>query len=181
MRGGNVKTFRWDHRLQIPNLFMALKRVTCRSAPFFAPSSLPPSTFPAPYEDDEGKPRPQRSRWQKHLFNFTVFIRILIRTPFCGSGRRPAPRAGSRASWAWRHECRRASDPVKKIAVVQNQTNTHTHTHTTKIKTKAERTITQGLKTMAQGLRKKEETKISTSFSVGFHNRYELLLNEGDR
>ena len=26
-RGGNVKTFRWDHRLQIQNLFMAFKRV----------------------------------------------------------------------------------------------------------------------------------------------------------
>ena len=25
--GGNVKTFRWDQRLQIPNLFMAFKRV----------------------------------------------------------------------------------------------------------------------------------------------------------
>ena len=25
--GGNVKTFRWDHRLQIQNLFMAFKRV----------------------------------------------------------------------------------------------------------------------------------------------------------
>ena len=28
VRGGNVKTFRWDHRLQIiQNLFMAFKRV----------------------------------------------------------------------------------------------------------------------------------------------------------
>ena len=26
-RGKNVKTFRWDHRLQIQNLFMAFKRV----------------------------------------------------------------------------------------------------------------------------------------------------------
>ena len=25
--GGNVKTFRWDHRLQIQNLFMTFKRV----------------------------------------------------------------------------------------------------------------------------------------------------------
>ena len=25
--GKNVKTFRWDHRLQIQNLFMAFKRV----------------------------------------------------------------------------------------------------------------------------------------------------------
>ena len=27
VRGKNVKTFRWDHRLQIQNLFMAFKRV----------------------------------------------------------------------------------------------------------------------------------------------------------
>ena len=27
VRGENVKTFRWDHRLQIQNLFMAFKRV----------------------------------------------------------------------------------------------------------------------------------------------------------
>ena len=27
VRGGNVKTFRWDQRLQIQNLFMAFKRV----------------------------------------------------------------------------------------------------------------------------------------------------------
>ena len=27
VRGKNVKTFRWDHRLQIQNLFEALKRV----------------------------------------------------------------------------------------------------------------------------------------------------------
>ena len=27
VRGENVKTFRWDHRLQIQNLFMAVKRV----------------------------------------------------------------------------------------------------------------------------------------------------------
>ena len=26
-RGKNVKTFRWDHRLQIQNLFVAFKRV----------------------------------------------------------------------------------------------------------------------------------------------------------
>ena len=30
VRGGNVKTFRWDHRLQIQNLFMAFKRVPRR-------------------------------------------------------------------------------------------------------------------------------------------------------
>ena len=28
--GKNVKTFRWDHRLQIQNLFMAFKRVLFR-------------------------------------------------------------------------------------------------------------------------------------------------------
>ena len=27
VKGENVKTFRWDHRLQIQNLFMAFKRV----------------------------------------------------------------------------------------------------------------------------------------------------------
>ena len=27
VRGGNVKTFRWDHRLQRSDLFMAFKRV----------------------------------------------------------------------------------------------------------------------------------------------------------
>ena len=27
VRGKNVKTFRWDHRLQIRNLFMALKLI----------------------------------------------------------------------------------------------------------------------------------------------------------
>ena len=27
VRGENVKTFRWDHRLQIQNIFMAFKRV----------------------------------------------------------------------------------------------------------------------------------------------------------
>ena len=27
VRGGNVKTFRWDHGLQIQNLFVAFKRV----------------------------------------------------------------------------------------------------------------------------------------------------------
>ena len=27
VRGGNIKTFKWDHRLQRPNLFMAFKRV----------------------------------------------------------------------------------------------------------------------------------------------------------
>ena len=26
-QGGNVKTFRWDHRLQIQNIFMTFKRV----------------------------------------------------------------------------------------------------------------------------------------------------------
>ena len=30
VRGENVKTFRWDHRLQIQNLFMAFKRVPRR-------------------------------------------------------------------------------------------------------------------------------------------------------
>ena len=27
VKGGNVKTFRWDHRVQIQNLFMAFNRV----------------------------------------------------------------------------------------------------------------------------------------------------------
>ena len=27
VRGGNIKTFMWDHRLQIKSIFMAFKRV----------------------------------------------------------------------------------------------------------------------------------------------------------